>query len=73
MNRTTTWAVLGSVAINLLLSLVVALVFSVAPAVQAQELAPPSANGPPTPHGKTADHAKSDSYLIAVRMGWGPC
>ncbi len=74
MNRTTTWAVLGSVAINLVLSLLVALVFSVAPGVQAQERAPPSAHGPATtPRGKTAEPARSDSYLTAVRMGWGPC
>lgn len=73
MMRTTTWAVLGSVTINLVLSLVVALVFSVAPAVQGHELARPSSNSAATPSVKTADHAKSDSYLTAVRMGWGPC
>ena len=70
--RTETWAILGSLCINLMLGLVIASVFSVSPPVTAAELpqcsthataragsAPPAR---PAPSGKR--------YIVAVRMGW---
>ena len=68
--RVTTWAVLGSVLINLVLGLAVAAVFSVAPAARAAE--PQCALG----HSVRATRAPERStvvhrhYLVAVRMGW---
>jgi hypothetical protein len=71
MKKTTTWAVLGSLAINLVLGCIVALVFSVAPAVQAAEAPHPAAGAPATPAPTPAgDGSKKDDYLVAVRMGW---
>jgi hypothetical protein len=67
--RVTTWAVLGSLLINLVLGLLVAAVFSVAPA-RAAERAPCSGGHPvhttPTPDRPTPVHG----YLVAARMGW---
>jgi hypothetical protein len=71
MKKTTTWAVLGSLAINLLLGGALALVFSAVPAAQAAELPPAPASTPAAPPKApaTGEAAKPD-YLTAVRMGW---
>lgn len=64
--KVTTWAVLGSLVINLALGLAVAAVFSVAPARAAE-----------TSHCASAHPARSDrpvlvhrAYVVAARMGW---
>ena len=76
MKKTTTWAVLGSVVINLGLALAVAAVFSVTPRAQATvaQSATPArdaicAHAPR--EVRPAVHEQGDSYLVAVRMGWG--
>ena len=72
--KTTTWAALGSLFINVMLALVIAAVFSAAPTAQA---------GESTHCGGQAKHAKQAptqtapaptrrAYLVEVRMGWGP-
>ncbi len=71
MKTTKTWAVFGSLAINLVLGCVVALVFSIGPAVQAAEAPHPAASAPATPAPPpTQEGSKKDDYLVAVRMGW---
>jgi hypothetical protein len=68
--RVTPWAVLGSLLINLVLGLLVAVVFSVPPARAAER---PQCNG----HTKHATHTPDRpalvhrGYLVEVRMGWG--
>jgi hypothetical protein len=69
--RVTSWAVLGSLLINLVLALLVAAVFSVAPPAHAAEHAA-CALGHPVHTTQTANRpilVHSD-YLVAVRMGW---
>jgi len=70
--RVTSWAVLGSLLINLVLALLVAAVFSVAPPARAAERAPCALGHPahttPTPDRPALVHR---GYLVAVRMGWG--
>ena len=70
--RVTSWAVLGSLLINLVLALLVAAVFSVAPPARAAERAPCALGRPmhtaPTPDRPALVHR---GYLVAVRMGWG--
>ena len=73
--KSTTWAVFGSLAINLVLGLLVAAVFSVAPSAQAGELGHAScthaAHQKPTPtHAAPAPTHRA--YLVEARMGWGP-
>jgi len=71
--RVTPWAVLGSLLINLVLGLLVAVVFSVPPARAAE---PPQCNGHTT-HTTHATHTPDRralvhrGYLVEVRMGWG--
>jgi hypothetical protein len=69
--RVTTWAVLGSLLINLVLGLLVAAVFSVAPARAAERA--PCAHGHPAHITQTPDRPAlvHRGYLVAVRMGWG--
>jgi hypothetical protein len=71
----TTWAVFGSLLVNLMLGLLVAAVFSVAPSARAADL-----------HGCAGSHAavhvrqspqrpapaaqSHHGYLVDVRMGW---
>jgi len=68
-----TWAVLGSLLINMMLGLAIAAVFSVSPPAQASEpqgcshAAVRAGHGPAAP-GRAASH--HDGYLIAARMGW---
>jgi hypothetical protein len=77
MKKTTTWAVLGSMVINLMLAFAVAAVFSVTPRAQATvaqaSAAPARAICSHTAPREVspAVHEQGDSYLVAVRMGWG--
>lgn len=69
--KTTTWAMFGSLLVNLMLGLLVAAVFSVAPVAQATEV-----GGAHCPHAKQAP-ARAPApahrgYLVEARMGWGP-
>jgi hypothetical protein len=65
--KTTTWAVLGAIAVNLALGFVIAQLFSVVPAAQADEMGgnPAAAQLAPAP-----EPAHKGGYLVAVRMGW---
>jgi hypothetical protein len=81
MKMTTTWAVLGTLLINLTLGLVLDAAFGVAPAARVQACAAPhlatptkstsaptaSTSAPPAPAPSGHGH---HGYLIAVRMGW---
>jgi hypothetical protein len=67
-----TWAILGSLCINLMLGLVIASVFSVSRPVTAAELpqcsthaATRTASGPPAQPARSGKR-----YIVAVRMGW---
>jgi hypothetical protein len=73
---TTTWGVLGSLLINLMLGLVIAAVFSVAPSALAEAC---SGSHPAATHSKSTAAPKAPAtpatsgnhgYLISVRMGW---
>jgi hypothetical protein len=71
LKKTTTWAVAGSLAINLALGGVIALVLSAVPAAQATELPQAPASTPATPAKAPAQGgSKKEDYLTAVRMGW---
>jgi hypothetical protein len=74
--KTTTWAALGSLFINVMLGLVIAAVFSAAPSAQAAEPAHVHCAGQ-AKHAKqaptqTAPAPTRRAYLVEVRMGWGP-
>ena len=76
--KTTTWAMFGSLFVNLMLGLVVAAMFSAAPsgqaradelnhsrcAEQAKHAKPAAPPAAPAPVRRT--------YLVEARMGWGP-
>jgi methionine-rich copper-binding protein CopC len=67
--KTTTVGVLGSLAINVALALLVAAVFSVTPVAHAREVAQcpdQKAAQPAAP----AEHERAGGHLAAVRMGW---
>jgi hypothetical protein len=71
--KMTAWAVLGSLLLNLMLGLLVAAVFSVAPAGAAElhrctgaHSAVP-ARPAPAPSAPARSH---HSYLVEARMGW---
>lgn len=69
--KTTTVGVLGSLAINVALGVLVAAVFSVTPAAQAREVAQcPSQQAEPAVSRPVSDHARAGGHLAAVRMGW---
>ncbi len=69
--RTTTWAILGSLVINLMLGLVIAAVFSVSPQAKAAEATECSAHAAVNPRPAPAQPAHSGHrYIVAVRMGW---
>lgn len=74
--KTKTWAMFGSLLINLMLGLLVAAVFSVAPAAHAAE--PGHCAGAHAEHVKQSPAAPARpvatrrSYLVDARMGWGP-
>jgi hypothetical protein len=69
--RTTTWAILGSLVINLMLGLVIAAVFSVSPPATAAESTECSARAAVHSRQAPAQPARSGHrYIVAVRMGW---
>ena len=69
--RTATWAILGSLGINVMLGLVIASVFSVSPPAKAAELQRCSAHATTHARPVPAPPARpSTRYIVAVRMGW---
>jgi hypothetical protein len=73
--RRMTWAVLGSLLVNLMLGMLVAAVFSVTPTARAAEVngcasthhaAPVRQSPAPAAPGTPSRH----SYLVEARMGW---
>ena len=69
--RATTWAILGSLAINLMLGLVIATVFSVSPPAKAAEMPGCAAHAAAHTRQAPAPAARSGHrYIVAVRMGW---
>ncbi|MGN6452915.1 MAG: hypothetical protein ACTHL7_07610 [Steroidobacteraceae bacterium] len=69
--RTTTWAILGSLVINLMLALVIAAVFSAPPPARAAEAAQCPTHGTATGRPTPAQPGRSGHrYIVAVRMGW---
>ena len=69
--RATTWAILGSLAINLMLGLVIATVFSVSPPAMAAEVPGCSTHAAAPARQAPAQPARSGHrYIVAVRMGW---
>jgi hypothetical protein len=69
--RATTWAILGSLAINLMLGLAIATVFSAAPSAMAAELPGCSAHAAAPARQAPAQPARTGHrYIVAVRMGW---
>ena len=69
--RATTWAILGSLAINLMLGLAIATVFSVSPPAMAAELPGCSAHAAAPARQAPAQPARTGHrYIVAVRMGW---
>ncbi len=69
--RTTTWAILGSLVINLMLGLVIAAVFSVSPPAKAAASTKCSAHAAVhTPQAPAQPARSGQRYIVAVRMGW---
>jgi hypothetical protein len=69
--RMTSWAILGSLVINLMLSLAIAAVFSAPPAAKAAELPGCSTHTAAPTRPAPAQPARSGRrYIVAVRMGW---
>jgi hypothetical protein len=69
--RNTIWAILGSLAINLMLGLAITTVFSVSPPAQAAGL--PACSGhaaAPTRQAPAPPARSGRRYIVAVRMGW---
>ena len=67
MKKTSTWALFGTVAINIALGCAIALLFTASPAVQAAEQPSKPQHGPAPP---PKQDTKKQDYLTAVRMGW---
>ena len=79
VKNVTTVGVLGSLAVNVMLGLAVAAVFSVAPVSRAEAAqleatgavsAPCAARPTAQPAARAAVAAKQGDYLVAARMGW---
>jgi hypothetical protein len=81
MHMKMTWAVIGSLLINMMLGLAIAAVFSVSPPAQASELQGcahaavhaghnPAAPGRAAPAAPGRAVSRHDGYLTAARMGW---
>lgn len=72
MKMTKTWAVLGSLLINVMLGLVIAAVFSVTPAALAKacSASQPAAHSKSTSAPAAPAASGHHGYLVAVRMGW---
>lgn len=71
MKTTTAFGVLGSMIINLVLGLIISAVFSVTPAVQADEVAqcPAQRAEQPAIHA-VVEHKRQGGHVVALRMGW---
>jgi len=69
--RKTTWAILGSLVINLVLGLGLVAVFSVSPQAKAADLPGCSAQAAARTRPTPAPPARpGHRYIVAVRMGW---
>jgi hypothetical protein len=69
--KTTTFGVVGTLVINLMLGLSVAAVFSVTPTAQAHEVAQCAMEHAAQPASAPApEHTHAGGHLVAVRMGW---
>jgi hypothetical protein len=69
--RMTSWAILGSLVINLMLALVMASIFSVSLPARATESAQCSTHpGAPTRQAPAPPARSGHRYIVAVRMGW---
>jgi hypothetical protein len=73
--RTTTWAILGSLTINLVLGLMITAVFSVTPRATAAAKAPGSPEcsahvAAPARQAPAQPARPGHRYIVAVRMGW---
>ena len=69
--RVTPWAVLGSLLINLVLGLLVAVVFSVPPPARAAERPQCTGRTLHATHTPDRPDRAHRGYLVEVRMGWG--
>jgi len=72
MRKMTTWTVLGSVLISMMLGLVIAAAFTVAPTSPAEACskAQSPAHATQSPVNGSSGSSGQHRYLIAVRMGW---
>lgn len=71
VKNTTTFGVVGTVVINLMIALAVAAVFSVTPAAQAAEAAQCAAqHGAPAAAQPALVRQHAGDYVVATRMGW---
>jgi hypothetical protein len=69
--QTRSWAIFGSLLINLMLGLAIAAVFSVSPTATAADLARCPAHTAAHAAPVTAQPARpGHRYIVAVRMGW---
>ena len=69
--RTTTWAILGSLVINLMLALIIAAVLSAPPPARAAEAAQCPTHGAAPGRPAPAQPGRAGHrYIVAVRMGW---
>jgi hypothetical protein len=75
MHMKMTWAVIGSLLINMMLGLAIAALFSVSPPAQASALqgcsgAHPEVHAGHSPAAPSRALSRHDGYLTAARMGW---
>jgi hypothetical protein len=68
--KSTTWAALGSLSINLVLGLLIAALFSAAPAARAAERTQCVQHAVSSHQAPARQAAPHRSYIVAVRMGW---
>jgi hypothetical protein len=69
--RTTTWAIMGSLVVNLMIVLLIATVFSVPPSATAAESTGCSAHAAAHARPAPVQPARPNHrYIVAVRMGW---
>ncbi|HVN45062.1 MAG TPA: hypothetical protein VMT66_07395 [Steroidobacteraceae bacterium] len=69
--RAMTWAIFGSLAINLVLGLAIAAVFTAAPRASAAAATRCSTQqAKPAPSAAAPRPAAAHRYIVAVRMGW---
>ena len=69
--RTATWAIMGSLVVNLTIALLIATAFSVPPPAAAAESTACSAHAAAHARPAPAKPARpTHRYIVAVRMGW---